>query len=88
MEGDNLSQNSGDNSKRFAFSRVTVASPQALQAVVPDVRSRAGVTGAEAGIMLWRALNAVHSGGSWEPFSVLGTHTLLLATGLGERGLS
>lgn len=44
MDRETLSQNSGSNSKCSAFSHVTVASHQALRAVVPHVRNMAGVT--------------------------------------------
>lgn len=69
MDG-GATQNSGYNSKCFAFSHATVTSHQALQTVVPRVRSTAALMGEEAGTMLWRALNALNSRRSWEPFSV------------------
>lgn len=71
MDRETLSQNSGYNSKCSAFSHVTVASHQALQAVIPHVKNMAGVTEEEIGAKLWRALSAFNSAGSWEPFSVL-----------------
>lgn len=62
MDGETLSQNSGYRSKCFAFSHVTVAGHQVLQAVILHVRSMAGVMREEFGTMLWRALNALNLG--------------------------
>lgn len=76
-DGKTLSQNSGYNSKCFAFNHVTVASHQAVQAVLPNVRSMAAMMGEEAGTMLWKALGALNLGRSWEPFNVLEERLIL-----------
>lgn len=88
MDGDTLSQNSGDHSKCYAFSHVTVASHQALQAVAPHVRSRAGVRGGEVGTMPWRALREVTAGRSWEPLCFRDSYSSSFSHRLVGGGLS
>lgn len=78
MDGKTLSQNSGYNSKCFASNHVTVASCQALQAVFPNVRGMAGMMGEEVRTLLRKALGALNSGRSWEPFNVLEKRLILL----------
>lgn len=56
---------------------MTVASHQAVQAVLPNVRSMAGMMGEEAGTMLWEALGALTLGRSWELFNVLEERLIL-----------
>lgn len=79
MDGDPLSQNSGDNSKCYALSH------RPCRLLLPR-QDQGWSEGEEAGTLLWRALNADNSGRRWEPFSVLDSDPPSSGTGLGAEG--